>query len=211
MKKVLTVILLMVSYVSFGQSISIASSKNNELYMGIENPLEAVVESMKCSSFFITTDNGKISGKDCNYVITPNKYGYTNIFVKRIIKKDTVVIGKKVFRVRKIPLPSASIGGIKSGFINKNKLIACGGIVARFENMDFDFTIKINEFSVIISRDKTPIYKTYIKGNKFTEELISEFNKLQCNDELIFYNMTITTPSVGYINERIEPIDLTIE
>ena len=95
MKKVLTVILLMVSYVSFGQSISIASSKNNELYMGIENPLEAVVESMKCSSFFITTDNGKISGKDCNYVITPNKYGYTNIFVKRIIKKDTVYVEKE--------------------------------------------------------------------------------------------------------------------
>jgi hypothetical protein len=209
-KNIITVILIATSYIALGQSISIASYKNNVLYYGIENPLDVVVENIKCNYFFITTDNGIITGENCNYTLKPEKYGLTNIFVKKITKKDTLLIGKKVFRVKKIPLPIAYIGGKNCDSIHKNLLIASGGIITRFDNLDFDITIKIDKFSVIIFRDNTPIYKNTIKGNKFTEELITEFKKLQPNDELIFYNMTITNQSLKFISDRLEPLDLTI-
>ncbi|MFZ4399427.1 MAG: GldM family protein [Bacteroidales bacterium] len=211
MKRILCVLLIVISFSAFGQSISIANSKNNILYCGIENPLDVVVENMKCASFFLTTDNGQIKGEKCSYIIIPEKYHQLTIYVKKIIKNDTILIGKKVFRVKKIPLPTAYIGSKNCESIQKNYLIASGGIVARFLNMDFDLSVKIDAFSVIIFRDKTPIYKNSVVGNKFSEELIAEFKKLQSNDELIFYNMTFTNQSLGFASERLEPMDLTIE
>ena len=131
--------------------------------------------------------------------------------MRKIIKNDTILIGKKEFRVKKILLPVASVGSKYCEGIQKNYLIASGGIVARFLNMDFDLTVKIDSFSVLIFREKTPIYKTSVVGNKFSEELIAEFRKLQSNDELIFYNIAFTNQAMGFIGERLEPVDFTIE
>jgi hypothetical protein len=211
MKKILIVLLIVISTKSFGQTIAIASSKNNVLYFGIENPLDVVVENMKCGSFILTTDNGTLTGEKCKYLIKPEEYSLVNIYIMKIIRNDSMFIGKKVFRVEKVPLPIASIGGVKLGKINKNKLIVSGGIVAKLYYVDIDAFFKINEYSVIIFRDKTPFYKTQVQGNRFTEEMINEFKKLQSNDELIFYNIRISEPSIDWTDERLEPINLTIE
>ncbi len=211
MKKVLILLLIVISTKSFGQTIAIASSKNNVLYFGIENPLDVVVENMKCGSFFLKANNGTLSGEKCNYLIKPEEYSLVNIYIMKIIRKDTILIGKKVFRVEKVPLPIASIGGVNQGKIHKNKLIVSGGIVAKMYDIDIDAIFKIDEFSMIIFRDKTPVYKVQVKGNRFTEEMINEFKKLQSNDELIFYNIRISKPSIDLTDERLEPINLTIE
>lgn len=67
----------------------------------------------------------------------------------------------------------------------------------------------VRSFSVLILRDNTPIFTQNLTGNKLTDELKKEFQKLEPEDQILFYNILATRPT-GKI-ERLEPIDFKIK
>lgn len=208
MKTLLLLTFSALTTLTFGQTVSVANVRNNILYVGIDNQLDAVVENIKCGTFFLTTDNGKISGENCNFTILPDRVGRATIFLKKVNKKDTITIATREFRVKAIPNPIAKIAGKNFGTISALELSAQIGIITVFENLDIDIKIPVTNYSVLILRDNTPIFTKNLTGNKLTEDLKKEFLKLEPDDQVLFYNILATRPT-GTI-ERLEPIDLKI-
>ncbi|MEN8119037.1 MAG: GldM family protein [Bacteroidota bacterium] len=193
--RLLILMLSLLSYMAKAQTIAISNARQNIIYIGIDNPLNAVAENMKCGSFFLTTDNGTIKGESCHFRIHPKNVGLATIYIQKIKKKDTVLIGKKVFRVKSLPKPTTRIAGKKSGMINKKVLAAQTGIKASLENFDINIFYPIHSFSVIVVNDQDSCFFNNIDGQKFTQEMKQAFLKLKQNDRVYFIDIIAVLPN----------------
>lgn len=174
----------------FGQKVCVSNTRENHIFIGIDNPIETVVENMNCGALHISTDNGDIIESDsCFYIWRPKHVGIANVFVSKIVDSDTIIIGKKIFRVNHLPKPTAKIAGMSAGKINKRVLAVQTGIYAELENYDFDFQYVIEKYTVIIIRSKDSVFIRDIIGNKFTEEMKTEFMNLQRGDLVLFVDI----------------------
>ncbi|MFZ4400282.1 MAG: hypothetical protein ACOYO1_09625 [Bacteroidales bacterium] len=139
-----SVLIFITTFTVNAQHFVVSNSKENTLYLGIENPMQAMVEKMKCGTFILSTDNGKIIDKqNCRYIARRDSIGVAILEIRKVKGRDTTIIGKAFFNVKEIPKPIATIAGKRSGIIDKKLLIASGGILNHFENFDFDLLIPV--------------------------------------------------------------------
>ena len=193
MKKTLTIFFfILASLFSIGQTISISNTRFNILYLGIENPLLAVVENQKCDSFFLSTDNGKITGNSCHYGIIPSHVGKATVYAKIVQKHDTITLGETYFRVKRLPQPTARIAGETYGIISKELLAAQIAIRASLENYDIELDYLVTSYTVIIMHNQDSIFTRQIKEKEITEELKKEFLTLQHDDKVLFMDINAT-------------------
>ena len=209
MKIRILILLFLITTLSVnGQMFSIETNENI-LYRQIPNPIKVVVENKTCNSYFITTDNGEISGDSCFYIIYPAKVGSAIVTLKTIIESDTIVIGKESFRVRDIPKPIAYISGCKADTINKNKLVHCGVLAKIEEPSDIDAYFIINSYTVIIKKSQDSVFIRNVKGSLFPEEIKQEILKLNHNDKVYIVDIFVTDPNGK--KEKLNSIDINIE
>jgi len=208
-KTLLLFIVTLITNIVVGQNISISFTRENIIYRGIPNPISVVVENMKCGSFFITTDNGKITGDSCSYLIKVKRLGKSTIYINKIVETDTVVLGTAVFAVKDIPKPSIYVDGLNNGKITKENLLAQGSFKARLDNFDLCITYHIMSYSVVFLKKNNTFNLVDVKTSVFSEELINEFKALRKNDKLIITDIKVREPS-GRIMQ-LQPVDITIE
>jgi hypothetical protein len=208
--KFIAISLLFFSISVNAQSFVVSNDKENNLYLGVENPLIAIVEKMKCGSFILTTDNGKIREyENCRYIYNAERIGNATITIIKVKGNDTVNIGKSVFNVKEIPKPIAKIGGKNSGIIDKNLLLRSGGILTHYENFDFDLSVPIISYSLLIVKNNDSTYFKVVKGNKFTDELIQEFSRFKTNERVYFLDIIAKLNKGKYI--ELESLKFIIE
>lgn len=186
--------ILLTSFIAKGQTTSICNTRENTLYFGIDNPILAVVEGFNCDSFIVTTDNGIITGDTCYYSIRPANIGKATIYTKKLSGTDTIILGQKIFRVKKIPAPTARIAGMTSGKINKKLLAVQTGIRTTLDNFDFDIHFIVSNYSVLVMRNQDSIFVRQVSGQKFTEEMKSKFLELEKNEKVFFYEIKTICP-----------------
>ena len=209
LKTILLLTLVSFAYTAKAQKVAVSANKMNVLYIGVSNPLDVVVENMNCASFFVTTDNGTISGDSCNFKIRVVRRGRATIFVNKIVGKDTILIDKKEFRVKRVPAPIAKIGNRKSGTISKHELIAHGGITAALENFYYEARVHVSNYKVVLLKEQKVIFEKDIEGNIFTKEIKTEIRKLQTGDTVRFENIYYIWS--GYKREVRNTIEFTIK
>jgi hypothetical protein len=191
-------------------SIVVSNDSENILLLGIQSPLTALIENVSKKEVILTTDNGTIERYENNkFYIIPAKVGLATINVCRLIKKDTVIVGKQLFRVHALPSPVVYIGLIKGGPIKRDFLIKQGGIIAKINCCGFDAPVQIKEFSFVVIRDSSSIVVNRNIGPKFTDKTKTILEQSQDNDRLIIYDLLALTPD--YITRQLDPIEYTIE
>ncbi len=207
MKKSLTIILSIASSIAFCQKFSISADKMNILYAGIPNPLTAVFENLSCDSFFLTTNNGEITGKDCRYEFWTIQVGEATIFIQKKVNVDTITIGKEKFRIKRIPKPIVQIDGISGGEIGKLDLSIQWGILAwHSEVCD---KVVVTHFSIMIIHEGNPVLTSDSDSGEFTKSLKQQFYELISGDKVLFYN--IKARSGNGIIDDCDPISFTIK
>jgi len=179
------------------QEVSVSNARlGNRVVIGLENPINIVVENKKCGSFFVTTNNGTITGGKCWYVMVPNRLGEAKIFVKQIKGKDTIILKAQPIIVERLPLPEAFIGAKKGGPIKKAELIAIGGVITR-ACCDIDAPIKLDSYRIFAIRNKEILFANENMGNRFTDSTKMFLQKLEAGDELFITNIIATCPDVS--------------
>jgi hypothetical protein len=195
------------------QNISIANKTLNSIYAGIPTSIAAIVENTKCNEYILTTDNGQISEDPnenrCSYIFIPQKNGKTTIFIKKLERNDTIILGEKIFQVKNIPKPIAKIGGKHDGKIRKDVLVAQKGIIATFEDLDFDIYTKISKYSVLIIRNRELIYLDPFFNNILTSDFKTLVHNCYPDDQIIFYNIEAEFPNKD--KENLDSITFTLE
>lgn len=81
-----------------------------------------------------------------------------------------------IFRVKEVPPPVATIGGLNGGTLRKEDLLAEDGIFAELKDFDFDLKFKVTQFD--ISFTGTYVKTTSSKTNRLTDEQKSFLSKL---------------------------------
>jgi beta-lactamase regulating signal transducer with metallopeptidase domain len=184
---------------------TVAPTKMNILYVGIDNPLRIEVSGYDPSKIFAAIDNGIISKQNGGFFTRPSRAGIANI----IVNCDRKIIQRATFRVKTVPDPVAKVAGISgSGSIDKATLLQQTGITAELENFDFDVEFKIVSFTISTVLGGFPTDKK-CKGNKFTQEQIKIFEIVNKGQKIAFTD--IMAVSRDGIIRPIGPIVLTIK
>ncbi len=163
-------------------SATISPTKMNVLYMGIANPISVSVPGVASQNLEVSTNNGRIEKKGDEFFVYPAKLDglakSTAITVMANMNGEKRQMGSMPFRVKEVPPPVATIGGINGGNLKKEDLISEDGLFAELKDFDFDLKFKITQFDVTFSGAGGYV-KTYkATGNRFTTEQKDQFGKL---------------------------------
>ena len=118
-------------------------------------------------------------------------------------------MGKPEFRVKRVPNPVPSIGGVEDGaLIDKSRITTAGGIVAQLKDFDFELVMFVTSFTMqtIKGGDLSP--KLLSKGNKFTTEMLSMISQAKRGQKFWLENITAKAPDG---NRKLPSINLTIK
>lgn len=169
----------------FAQKIVVSNPVSNVLYLEVPNPIDVVVEGLKCSNLKIKVDNGSIRGENCKYVINPERTGTLKISV---YNKDKL-IGENI-----IPVVNLTLKAILKGSHNADgKLIIerLRSLSVEVEQVNLDIDNYEMEYDVMIIKGYDVIYKSSFSGKHFNNELKNEFSKIVENDIILFTNIRL--------------------
>lgn len=196
----LIVILFAIFYNSnlFAQTENLAvvsADKMNVLYVGIDNPVSIAVQGITGDKIKISISNGTITGNNGKYIVKVNE-GYESIIeVSAEIKPGEIKnIGSYAFRIKRIPLPSASMGIYCNNnlYLNKEDLLKNPQVTVS-SNVPFDFEFHVLSYKFTYKMDGDLISKAVI-GNKFSTEIIDAINKMEAGSKIFIEEIKAVGP-----------------
>jgi hypothetical protein len=170
---------------------AVAPVKMNVLYLGVENPVEIAVSGVPLDEIQVSIDNGTIRRDEAGrFIVAPAKQGEAKIK----LMKENKEIGTRVFRVKILPTPEATIGGMRGGVITKEGLLKAGGISCSISNFDFDVNTRVIYFKVSVMGKKNPILENIRNSNEFTAAQIDMIKGLKPGQKVYFEDIRGSIP-----------------
>lgn len=162
-------------YIVARPSLTVSAKKMNVFYIGVDNPVSVSVSGVADANIHPTISKGTIrrgaGGKDWVVKIPKGSTGKAVIKVSAEIDGVTRSMGSSEFRVKRVPAPTATIGGKSSGKINKSVLVATQALIPKMpEDFDFQLDFTITSFKFVTTRSGDVIIKEG-KGNMLSSEI----------------------------------------
>ena len=196
MKKVVFILAFAIAvYQASSQNFAIGLDRMNIFYIGVGNPLTIAVEGYSLKDIIVKVDNGKVSKDYSSYIYTAGKPGKATITLYVKVNGKLKKIGSNDFRVKNFPYPIFKIG---SGRDKMPKVEIANQLYVRaeLEGFDIDAHYTIDSFTVcIVSSDTCQFTSRLNIGNKLSDEIRNDFQKLKQNDIVIFKNILFKLPS----------------
>ncbi len=197
-------------YIVAKPSATVSADKMNVFYIGVDNPVTVSVPGVANEKVRPSISGGSMRPKGGGkYIVKVNKRAGAKAIVTINADFDGKMkaMGRSEFRVKRVPDPVPSIGGVSEGFIPKGRLTASGGIIAKLKEFDFDLKMRVTSFTMQTIRggDLTP--KMISKGNRFTPAMLAVLSKAKRGQKFWFENITAKAPDG---NRRLPAINLTI-
>jgi hypothetical protein len=185
----------------------VANDKMNVLYLGIPNPIVIAAMGYASSEIEVSSDNGtieKVGNKLNTYTITPIQQGNSSIILTYKGNK----IGEHLFRIKKIPDPTATI--FLPRLAPKNS--KCGNtgflydrlyeIVLLYDDFHLDIPVKceVLSFEFTQATKNTVAKKVMNKGAMFSTELKEIIEESSLGDSMTFDDIRVQCPCEN--NER---------
>jgi gliding motility-associated protein GldM len=165
---------------------TISPSKMNVFYRGVENPVEISVPGVSSNSLRITINNGSISQNGNEWLVKPTTLSNAKVDVFATIEGKEIPMGSKTFRVKDVPPPSASLGGISSGSIPKDYFRTIQVLSATLEDFLFDLEFEVTSFDVSVAAGGGMTASFSSNSQQFTKEQRGIFNSLKKGDKVMF-------------------------
>jgi gliding motility-associated protein GldM len=182
-----------VNYTVGQASTAIALPEMNVLYIGYPNKVTVSAAGVGAEKITIgapganieRTGNGEfivhVANQSDNLIITASAEGKT--------------IGSAAYRVRSIPEPSASVGGLKSGaYVNLPQLAAQTGVFAGIENFPLPLKYTVNRFTVIGLNEDGDIMKEVCQGNLFSPKAKQIIRSAKSGDIISIEDIQVQGP-----------------
>lgn len=141
-------------------NVAIAPAKMNVLYIGVDNPVSIAASNAADDKITVT-----ISGGDGNISkIGPGLYNVHVSFLTDECMINVYVDGKLTgtsnFRVRKLPVPEATIANLKSGSnIPADVFRKQAGVGILFEGSPFEMNYSITSFTLTMDTDNGDVVR----------------------------------------------------
>ena len=118
-------------------------------------------------------------------------------------------MGKKEFRVKRVPPPVASFMGLEGeGALSVGKLKVAQGVLAKMKNFDFEMNFKVTSFDMAINVGGLFVTEKS-NSNKLTPNMKKYLAKAKKGQRIIFENVKAKSPKTP--NEKIPGITLKVK
>jgi hypothetical protein len=168
-KALITTSLCLLTILVSAQTFSVAPVKMNVLYIGVDNPISVAASGADDSRVTISVvgGGGTVSKLDTGLynvkVSTQTNECVVSVFV------DGQLTGSTKFRVRLLPHPSATVGGLTSGAtISADALRKQSGVGVYLMNSPFDIKYEVVGFTLVLPGEKGTINTVECEGNVFS-------------------------------------------
>jgi hypothetical protein len=150
----------------------------NVLYIGVDNPVSIAATGGTDEKISVSIEGG--GGK-----IEKSSAGIYNLQVTEITDKCVVSVlvdgklaGTSTFRVRNLPVPSATVGGYPSGqTITSAALQAQAGVGAYIMDFPFDVRYKIIGYTLMMGDEKGNVKSVDCESAEFSPEAKQYINQ----------------------------------
>lgn len=160
------------SYFVGEPALTVAATKMNVFYIGVDNPVEISVPGVPQDRLRPSISSGSLRPSGNDYIVTvPRDARTTTISVSADFDGDMRSMGSKEFRVKRVPDPVATVAGKNSGLIAKSQLLAAGGVIPQMpQDFEFELFFEIKSFTFVTVRSGD-IFERNTRGNRFSPEM----------------------------------------
>jgi gliding motility-associated protein GldM len=198
------------AYVVAPPSLTVAATKMNVFYIGVENPVSISVPGIADANLRPSISVGTLSrdatGK--NWIVKVPQGQKTVISVDADVLGTSRNMGSAEFRIRRVPSPTAEIAGQVEGGIDKSTLLAAGAIIPVMRDFEFDLFFEVKSFRMTTIVGGDGISKRS-NNNRFTDEMISMIQSARKGQKFFFENIQAEGPDK--IPRSLSPISLEIK
>ena len=129
-------------------SFSVAATKMNVFYIGVDNPVTISVGGSSPNDILpsLSGATGSVvsAGKPGEYIVKLSAGTKCDINVSVKQKDGTKSVGKQEFRVKKVPSPNASFAGVVGdASVSASELQSAGGVIPRLDDFVFDLKFPV--------------------------------------------------------------------
>ena len=198
-------------YVVAPPSLTVAATKMNVFYIGVDNPVSisvpGIAETNLRPSISVGTLTRDAGSKDW-IVRVPQGQPKAVISVDAMYQGESRSMGSSEFRIRRVPSPTAEIAGQVEGAIDKSTLLAAGAIIPVMRDFEFELFFEVKSFrmTTIVGGDGISKRGT---GNRFSDEMISMIQGARKGQKFFFENIQAEGPDK--IPRSLSPISLEIK
>jgi len=188
------------TYMVAAPSVAVEPEKMNVLYIGVDNPIVVSAAGVSPTDLNVSiTGCGatKTGGSGGKFVVRATSAGTCQISVSAKTKDGVKAQGPpKKFRVKKIPDPSAKLGGkLCQGIMDfkKMELASIGGVGAEIPGFDFDVKFPVQSF--LFSANVKGIIKEFpCNGPNLSAEAKGVLQSLNSGGKAFFENIKVKAP-----------------
>jgi hypothetical protein len=195
----------------YAQKYSVKNPYNDFFYVGMQTPLEVLVDGFSCKSTTLKASIGKIEKVNCRFIYYPGKIGIDTISIFSTKSSITKRTGTVYFTVKQAPDPEPEVGGLSKGIIKKGFLMAQQGVSASILITSYGHkeNIQIDSFTVVIFRNTNIVFNNNNIGAIFEHLTKTAFESLQAGDKITITNIKATTITSTTLSLR--PIEFDIQ
>lgn len=191
-------------------SANISADKMNSIYRGVDNPMTISFAGVSDNNVQANATGLRAAGGSGKYIWRPDgiQGEDATVTVSGKLPSGETVSDRRVFKVRNIPAPAASLRGQVGGMRgNKNDLLA-STINVLFP--DFVFDVKANVVSFEVSVPGSA--RIVVQGNRFNQQAIAAINRATRGDIVIISNVKTTLEGAsGYKMKDSTPFNWEIQ
>ncbi len=198
-------------YVVAKPSYTISAKKMNVFYIGVGNPVSISISGIPKENLTPSISCGTIKRDPFNddwIVNIPPGFTEAIINISANINGVKREMGSKIFRVKRLPDPIATIANKNSGVINREIMIAAGTLSPKMPaDFEFDHSFVISSFTMTIQRGFR-VYHFNSNNSYLTDEMIEQIKRTNRGQNIVFENIVARDPDG--IDRSLSPIVLTI-
>ncbi|MFC1731580.1 gliding motility protein GldM [candidate division KSB1 bacterium] len=186
-------------YIVAQPTATVSADKMNVFYIGVDNPVTVSVPGIADELVSASIGpNGSIAksgghGKYNVKVTTSSNETTVNVYANFEGSKKSM--GSAKYRVKRVPDPVATVGGMNSGTISKGRLLAAGGVISRMpEGFEFDLNFEVVSFIFSTTIQGGDIAEEIVRGGRFSPKVQSMIKNAKRNQKVYFENIVAKGP-----------------
>jgi len=186
------------SFILAEPSANVSATKMNVFYRGVDNPIRISAAGVPKSKINYSITSGNIvKTKDGLAAVIKNKKVQevtVNVFSGE--GADKKVLGKQVFRVKKLPPPNTFVDGMSDdGTVGKQAFLVNPYIrTALPDYVNFEYKFKVTKFTMWITTSSGTDTPLRSKSSKLTGEMIRFIKNSRKNAKIMFTDIWVQGP-----------------
>lgn len=191
-------------------SAVVSADAMNVLYIGVDNPLTISAPGIPVESLKLNGEGISLKSVGAGkYIARVSSVGNVSLNVSATVDGKSQNFGSSTFRVKRIPKPTARVGGKTGGRISAAQLRGQSVVSAALDNFDFDAKFSITKFNMYIAKPRVdPIGPFAASGNSFTSAMKSALGGVTSGSMVMIYDIVGVGPDG--VAQNLEPVTFQV-